>query len=191
MLKQTGVRLKLLKNVDSQLFIEQGTLMESLLRASGTQKPTTRMWKIATQINQTVTFNILTRTTFTVGPCVSHCRRGWILDVHLEYLVELHKAHNRYPLAPEKRKIKRECISDYEKTMADKLGWNKTKQSLSWRCKTKTTMLCITETWSFTSIRGWNSRRCTGRWSLTRSAGWSHMSRWTQNFGSRPKTGLR
>ena len=40
----------------------------------------------------------------------------------LDYPVELHKDHNGYPLAPEKKKIEKEWMSDYQKKMLDELG---------------------------------------------------------------------
>ena len=36
-----------------------------------------------------------------------------ILEVDLEYPPELHKEHNGYPLAPEKKAVKKEWMSDY------------------------------------------------------------------------------
>ena len=36
-----------------------------------------------------------------------NAKRGWILEVYLEYPAELHKSHNAYLLAPEKKKIKK------------------------------------------------------------------------------------
>ena len=94
--------------------------------ASDTHTPTTRMCTEQTkQLLYNTNNNILMRTTFTVVPWVNHCpkknlhgrrwcprkkkraKRGWILEVHLEYSVELHKAHNGYPLAPEKKKSRK------------------------------------------------------------------------------------
>lgn len=40
----------------------------------------------------------------------------------LDYPVELHKDHNGYPLATEKKKIEKEWMSDYQKKMVDELG---------------------------------------------------------------------
>ena len=46
-------------------------------------------------------------------------KKGWILEVDLEYSEELHDWHNDYPLAPEKV-ISSEQISEYQKRlMAD------------------------------------------------------------------------
>ena len=38
---------------------------------------------------------------------------GYVLEVDLEYLQELHDIHNDYPLAPEKINIPKEWLSDY------------------------------------------------------------------------------
>ena len=38
---------------------------------------------------------------------------GYILEVDLEYLQELHDIHNDYPLAPEKINIPKEWLSNY------------------------------------------------------------------------------
>ena len=40
--------------------------------------------------------------------------KGWILEVDLEYLKELHELHNDYPLAPEKMSVKKEWLSEYQ-----------------------------------------------------------------------------
>ena len=44
-------------------------------------------------------------------------KKGWVLEVDLEYLEELHEAHNSYPLAPEKKAIRVEEMSEYQKRM--------------------------------------------------------------------------
>jgi len=38
-------------------------------------------------------------------PKKEKAKRRWILEVDLDYPVELHKDHIGYPLAPEKKKI--------------------------------------------------------------------------------------
>ena len=47
---------------------------------------------------------------------------GYILEVDLKYLDELHQLHNDYPLAPEKVAIHYDMLSDYFKKIADKYG---------------------------------------------------------------------
>ena len=43
----------------------------------------------------------------------SNSSTGYILEVDLDYLQELHNIHNDYPLAPEKINILKEWLSDY------------------------------------------------------------------------------
>ena len=45
---------------------------------------------------------------------------GYFLEVDLEYLDELHELHNDYPLAPEKRTVSGDMLSNYCKRIADK-----------------------------------------------------------------------
>ena len=46
-----------------------------------------------------------------------NAKNGWILEVHLEYPAELHEEHNSYPLAPEKKAMKKEWMSAYQKRL--------------------------------------------------------------------------
>ena len=45
---------------------------------------------------------------------------GYILEVDLKYLNELHELHNDYPVAPEKRAVTNNILSNYCKIIADK-----------------------------------------------------------------------
>ena len=45
---------------------------------------------------------------------------GYILEVDLKYLKELHELHNDYPLAPEKPTVTNDVLSNYCKSIADK-----------------------------------------------------------------------
>ena len=45
---------------------------------------------------------------------------GYILEVDLKYHNNLHELHNDYPLAPEKRTVTNDIISNYCKGIADK-----------------------------------------------------------------------
>ena len=47
---------------------------------------------------------------------------GWILEVDLEYPREIHESHNSYPLAPEKKTIGADQMSNYQKRMMEDLG---------------------------------------------------------------------
>jgi len=44
-----------------------------------------------------------------------NAKKKCILEVDLEYPPELHEEHNSYPLAPEKKAVKKEWMSDYQK----------------------------------------------------------------------------
>ena len=44
-----------------------------------------------------------------------NAKKGCILEVDLEYPPELHEEYNSYPLAPEKKAVKKEWMSDYQK----------------------------------------------------------------------------
>ena len=50
-----------------------------------------------------------------------NAKKGWILEVDLEYPADLHKEHNSYPLAPEKKVVKKESMSDYQKNLIKEL----------------------------------------------------------------------
>ena len=47
---------------------------------------------------------------------------GYILEVNLEYLHDLHDDHNDYPLAPENLKIENDMLSSYCSGIAEKYG---------------------------------------------------------------------
>ena len=51
-----------------------------------------------------------------------NAKNGWILEVDLEYPAELHKEHNSYPLAPEKKVVKKENMSDYQNNLIKELN---------------------------------------------------------------------
>ena len=50
-----------------------------------------------------------------------NAKKGWILEVDLEYPADLHKEHNSYPLAAEKKVVKKENMSDYQKNLIKEL----------------------------------------------------------------------
>ena len=49
-------------------------------------------------------------------------RIRWILEVDLEYQEELHESHNSYPLTAEKKAIREDQMSNYQKRMMKDLG---------------------------------------------------------------------
>ena len=51
-----------------------------------------------------------------------NAKKGCILEVDLEYPAELHEEHNSYPLAPEKKAVKKEWMSDYQKGLMKEIG---------------------------------------------------------------------
>ena len=46
-----------------------------------------------------------------------NANNGWILEVDLEYPKELHEEHNSFPLAPEKKQVKNEWMSEYQNSL--------------------------------------------------------------------------
>ena len=56
---------------------------------------------------------------FNLDKCDDNNLRGCISEVDLEYPKELHELHNDYPLAPDKLKIKRIMLPDYQLKIAD------------------------------------------------------------------------
>jgi len=49
-------------------------------------------------------------------------KKGWILEVDLEYPIQLHDAHNDYPLAPEKKATDPREMSEYQRRLMIELG---------------------------------------------------------------------
>jgi len=50
-----------------------------------------------------------------------NAKNGWSLEVDLGHPPELHQEHNSYPLAPEKKVVKKEWMSDYQKRLMEDL----------------------------------------------------------------------
>ena len=45
--------------------------------------------------------------------------KGCVLELHLQYLKELHELHNGYLLAPDEKEIKRKMLPEYQLKIAD------------------------------------------------------------------------
>ena len=56
---------------------------------------------------------------FDLNEYTSNSSKVCVLKVDLEYPKELHELHNDYPLAPDKMKIRREMLSEYQLKIAD------------------------------------------------------------------------
>ena len=99
LLKHSGVRLESLTDYNTHLFIEKG-----LRGARDSPRQTILTWKITTDRNLRVTFSIQTR----IDSIDVDSRKGYILEVDLEYPEELHDSHSAYPLAPESLVVPKE-----------------------------------------------------------------------------------
>ena len=78
-------------------------------------------------------------------------KNRWILEVDLEYPAELHEEHNSYPLALEKKVVKKKWMSKYQKSLINDLELkpvDSEKLLLTLEDKKKT-MSYITGTYSF------------------------------------------
>ena len=144
LLKKTGVELELLTDLDMHLMIERGIrggISMASKRHAKVNNPQVEGYD-PTQPTNYITYpdanNLygwamsrhLPKTGFhwkRVMPTEEqimkvrpNSKKGWILEVDLEYPAHLHDAHNDYPLAPEKKKIKPEQMSEYQRRlMAD------------------------------------------------------------------------
>ena len=56
---------------------------------------------------------------FDLNKYASNSSKGCVLEVDLEYPKELRELHNDYPLAPDKKEIKIEMLSEYKLKIAD------------------------------------------------------------------------
>ena len=56
---------------------------------------------------------------FDLNKYISNNSKGCVLEIDLKYPKELRESYNDYPLAPDKIKIKREILSEYQLKIAD------------------------------------------------------------------------
>ena len=135
LLKKTGLELELLTDLDMHLFIERGIrrgiLMSSKRYAKANdplvgydpRKPTNYItyldannlygWAMSLPLPKSgFKWKRVMPTEKQIMKMKSHSKKGWILEVDLEYPEELHDYHNGYLLAPEKTVITQ--MSDYQ-----------------------------------------------------------------------------
>ena len=144
LLKKTGVELELLTDLDMHLMIERG--MRGVIsmvckryakannpRVEGynSDQPTNYItyldannlygWAMSRPLpKKNFHWKRVMPTEDQIMKMKCNSKKGWILEVDLEYPAHLHDAHNDYPLAPEKKVIKPEQMSEYQRRlMAD------------------------------------------------------------------------
>ena len=144
LLEKTGVELELLTDLDMHLFIERGMrggISMASKRYAKANNPLVEGYDL-TQPTSYITYldanNLygwamsrprpkkkfhwkrVMPTEEQIMKMKHNSKKGWILEVDLEYPAHLHDAHNDYPLAPEKKVIKPEQMSEYQRRlMAD------------------------------------------------------------------------
>ena len=92
---------------------------------------------------------------FDLNRCSSNSSTGCVLEVNLEYTIELHVLRNNNPLAVDEIEIEKEMLSNYQSTIAD---FHKipicTVKTLLPNVFDKEIMCFIMKTWGF--FGGWN-----------------------------------
>ena len=141
LLKKTGVELKLLTDVEMHLFVERGMRRgismvsnryakanNPLVRDCDPSKPNKNImyldannlygWTMSKPLpKRDFKWKRIMPTEEDIIKKKENSKNRWILEVDLEYSAELHEQHNSYPLAPEKKVVKKECMSDYQKRL--------------------------------------------------------------------------
>ena len=144
MLKMTGVSLNLISDVDMQNFIEKGMRggISTITRYAVANNKYMKNYNPEVESSYIPYLDAnnlygwarsqkLPTGDFRWIPCPEYINldsydensaKGLILEVHLEYLPELHHLHNDYPLAPEKMVVKPEMLSDYSREILGREG---------------------------------------------------------------------
>ena len=139
LLKKTGVELELLTDYDQHLFIEKGMrggismvskrhakANNPAIKGYDPEKPNSSIlyldannlygWAMSQPL-PTGGFRWVedcNQLAGTITDLPTDGAEGYILEVDLEYPSELHKAHNAYPLAPERMVVQKEWMSEYQ-----------------------------------------------------------------------------
>ena len=147
MLKMTGKELELISDIDMDLFIEKGMTGGISYIAKRNSKPNNKyienydsskervfiMYLDANDLHGWAMTQYLPYGEFKwlskkeideldLNLVKENRSVGYILEVDLEYLSNLHDLHNDYPLAPEKLEISQDMLSKYCTDIADKYG---------------------------------------------------------------------
>jgi len=146
LLKKTGVELELLTDLDMHLFIERGMrggISMASKRHARANNPLVEGYNPAEPTNYITYLDAnnlygwamsrpLPKSGFhwkrampteeQIMKIGANAKKGWILEVDLEYLEELHEAHNDYPLAPEKKATDPRKMSEYQRRLMVELG---------------------------------------------------------------------
>ena len=141
LLKKTGVELELLTDLDMQLFIKRGMsggismaskryakANNPLVEGYDPTQPTNYIkyldannlygWALSLPLpKKNFHWKRVMPTEEQIMKMKWNSKKGWILEVDLEYPAHLHDAHNDYPLAPEKKVIKPEQMSEYQRRL--------------------------------------------------------------------------
>ena len=141
LLKKTGVELELLTDLDMHLFIERrmrGGISMASKRYAKANNPRVEGYDPTQPINYITYLDAnnlygwamslpLPKKNFhwkRVMPIEEqimkmkwNSKKGWILEVDLEYPAHLHDVHNDYPLASEQKAIKPEQMSEYQRRL--------------------------------------------------------------------------
>ena len=146
LLKKTGVELELLTDLDMHLFIERGmrggiTMVGK--RHAKANNPQVEGYNPAEPTNYITYLDANNLYGWAMGQPLpksgfhwkrvmpteeeikkkgSDVKKGWILEVDLEYPEELHDLHNDYPLAPEKKVTEPWKMSEYQRQLMADLG---------------------------------------------------------------------
>ena len=147
MLKMSGVRLRLIDDIDMHLFIEKGMrggisyIAKRYCRANnefvkGYDKDKEKSFITYWDVNNLYGAAMLEHLPYDEFKWLSNDEIddidfnyvsaesdvGYILEVDLRYPCELHELHNDYPLAPEKLEVSKDMLSDYCLNIAEKCG---------------------------------------------------------------------
>jgi len=110
-----------------------------------------------------------------------NAKNGWILEVDLEYPPELREKHKSYPLAPEKKAVKKEWMSEYQKWLMEDMEL-KPQDS-------KKLLLTLQDKKNY--VVHYRNLQFYLKQGMKLNAGWSRTSGWTQSSGRKRRATLK